>query len=428
MTVDPAVAPSDARPGHGMIPGSHERPDGPECRCGAAWDRWNARCTATVDTADRPSEHQRLAMVDVVIALLDEAHEEKATWREFAEAAVDAALAAAGWPNIKARQERDAVLEALAAALDREDYEHWTDMILQVRALRLSDEGSVDQFATLTRERDTLARLLEQSESLDVVALAKLCAGVTRVADDLASALSGSTRIRGTVEDGYRYVEGRLRALLDGTPSPASSGITLTVPDSPKMLRETLCIAQALVIRESLDQGRANADVGRLQRLIDECDRHRPLGPDGKHGDRHTPTCGCEDVTPSPASTTTDPTALAVDTVVTLDGSPQRWRVYRWWPFDRERPDGPICVALTCTGDEPDPTATGGQADSDKTQQAMGPMGRLWRDMSRVTIEPTPYERGPVYDARRSIEGPAAERAQHRAADPPGTGEDPGRG
>lgn len=26
---------------HGMVPGSHERPVGPECRCGAVWDRWN---------------------------------------------------------------------------------------------------------------------------------------------------------------------------------------------------------------------------------------------------------------------------------------------------------------------------------------------------------------------------------------------------
>jgi hypothetical protein len=30
-----------------------------------------------------------------------------------------------------------------------------------------------------------------------------------------------------------------------------------------------------------------------LQVLIDECDRMRPLGPDGKHGDRHTVECGC---------------------------------------------------------------------------------------------------------------------------------------
>lgn len=68
---------------------------------------------------------------------------------------------------------------------------------------------------------------------------------------------------------------------------------TLTSSDSPKMLRETLCVAQTYVGQSGL--ARADDDIARLQRLIDECDRHRPLGPDGKHGDRHTDTCGCED-------------------------------------------------------------------------------------------------------------------------------------
>ena len=65
------------------------------------------------------------------------------------------------------------------------------------------------------------------------------------------------------------------------------------IEDGPKMLRETLCLAQTALAHmsssPSLDQHMAT-----LQRLIDECDRHRPLGPDGKHGDRHTATCGCE--------------------------------------------------------------------------------------------------------------------------------------
>jgi hypothetical protein len=29
---------------HGMIPGSHERGGGAECRCGGQWDRWNDQC------------------------------------------------------------------------------------------------------------------------------------------------------------------------------------------------------------------------------------------------------------------------------------------------------------------------------------------------------------------------------------------------
>ncbi|GGN86298.1 hypothetical protein GCM10010112_67670 [Actinoplanes lobatus] len=70
------------------------------------------------------------------------------------------------------------------------------------------------------------------------------------------------------------------------------------IPDSPKMLRETLCVAQTRIGASGLDPDRTREHVLRLQRLIDECDRHRPLGQDGKHGDRHTPTCGCDDVSP----------------------------------------------------------------------------------------------------------------------------------
>jgi hypothetical protein len=64
--------------------------------------------------------------------------------------------------------------------------------------------------------------------------------------------------------------------------------------DGPKMLRETLCVAQSMIGLHS-SSSRRREHVDRLQRLIDECDRHRPLGRDGKHGDRHTPTCGCEE-------------------------------------------------------------------------------------------------------------------------------------
>jgi hypothetical protein len=71
---------------------------------------------------------------------------------------------------------------------------------------------------------------------------------------------------------------------------------TIDVPDGPKTLRETLCVSQALLSKSTLDRDRRREHIERLQRLINECDRHRPLGPDGKHGDRHTPTCGCEDV------------------------------------------------------------------------------------------------------------------------------------
>lgn len=77
--------------------------------------------------------------------------------------------------------------------------------------------------------------------------------------------------------------------------------VTYAVADGPKMLRETLCVAQlglslVLETRPVLDGGdRIRTHQARLQRLIDECDRKRPLGPDGSHGDRHTAECGCED-------------------------------------------------------------------------------------------------------------------------------------
>ena len=66
------------------------------------------------------------------------------------------------------------------------------------------------------------------------------------------------------------------------------------VHDGPKMLRETLCVAASRIPRVA--DSRNAEHLARLQRLIDACDVLRPLGPDGKHGDRHTATCGCEDL------------------------------------------------------------------------------------------------------------------------------------
>lgn len=38
------AAANETRPRHGMLPGSHERPGGAECRCGAPWDRRYDTC------------------------------------------------------------------------------------------------------------------------------------------------------------------------------------------------------------------------------------------------------------------------------------------------------------------------------------------------------------------------------------------------
>lgn len=85
--------------------------------------------------------------------------------------------------------------------------------------------------------------------------------------------------------------------------------VSLDVPARElKMLRETLCHAQ-IALRLTMDAlppgrddpeavsrfGRHLARLGRIDRLIAEIDQHRPLRADGKHGDLHTPTCGCED-------------------------------------------------------------------------------------------------------------------------------------
>lgn len=70
---------------------------------------------------------------------------------------------------------------------------------------------------------------------------------------------------------------------------------TLIVSTSPKMVREALCVAEHAVNRHVTEINQHGAPEV-LAALIRECDRHRPLGPDGKHGQRHTPTCGCEDM------------------------------------------------------------------------------------------------------------------------------------
>ena len=75
---------------------------------------------------------------------------------------------------------------------------------------------------------------------------------------------------------------------------------TYAVPVSPKSLRETMCVAQFALaqLRRQLPDYNAGGSIDlhleKINQLIDECDRKRPLGPDGKHDRRHTGECGCE--------------------------------------------------------------------------------------------------------------------------------------
>lgn len=103
------------------------------------------------------------------------------------------------------------------------------------------------------------------------------------------------------------------------------------IPDSPKMLRETLCVAQNYIGNHSTDR-RASKHICRLQRLIDECDRHRPLGVDGKHSNLHTETCGCEDKGPRETWATVTkmekgPQIDSKNELCPKDGRPLWWHV-----------------------------------------------------------------------------------------------------
>jgi hypothetical protein len=68
---------------------------------------------------------------------------------------------------------------------------------------------------------------------------------------------------------------------------------------TPKMIREALCVAQSALgaltsnSSESRDAGQILDCIAKLGELTAAIDRARPLGPDGVHGDRHTPDCGC---------------------------------------------------------------------------------------------------------------------------------------
>lgn len=63
----------------------------------------------------------------------------------------------------------------------------------------------------------------------------------------------------------------------------------MSVPNRwcPKYLREVLCQQQ------TYSPSKFTSDL--IGRLVMDLDKHRPLGTDGKHGDLHTSTCGCED-------------------------------------------------------------------------------------------------------------------------------------
>jgi hypothetical protein len=74
--------------------------------------------------------------------------------------------------------------------------------------------------------------------------------------------------------------------------NPAPCRPHLVLSHSLKTTREALCVAQTAL--GAIAGWRYTASSDLLQGLINEIDRQRPLGPDGKHGELHTETCGCE--------------------------------------------------------------------------------------------------------------------------------------
>lgn len=74
---------------------------------------------------------------------------------------------------------------------------------------------------------------------------------------------------------------------------------TYVVPVTPKMLLETLCVVEHAL--QELEKARPGFHAGgtidshleRVRHLMDECQRKRPTGPNGKHDGRHTDECGC---------------------------------------------------------------------------------------------------------------------------------------
>lgn len=64
-----------------------------------------------------------------------------------------------------------------------------------------------------------------------------------------------------------------------------------------KTIREDLCVAQSAVsyYRATISPNTPITRITRLGDLINQIDINRPLGSNGKHGNLHTDTCGCED-------------------------------------------------------------------------------------------------------------------------------------
>lgn len=66
------------------------------------------------------------------------------------------------------------------------------------------------------------------------------------------------------------------------------------MPQYPKEVREALCAAQSALGERALGMDVDPGWIAEIQYMINEIDKYRPIGPDGKHGEKHRFGCGCE--------------------------------------------------------------------------------------------------------------------------------------
>lgn len=95
----------------------------------------------------------------------------------------------------------------------------------------------------------------------------------------------------------------------------------------PKTAREALCVAEWAISHDGREEHRRHLPV--IAALIREQDGKRPLGSDGKHGNLHTPECGCEDAPEPPVRSSkirAGDTVEAKGTVISTDGLGMRVR------------------------------------------------------------------------------------------------------
>lgn len=125
------------------------------------------------------------------------------------------------------------------------------------------------------------------------------CKGSTPAAEDELLGDPGHVHEYGPWEEGvnrqWRHcacgaAEGRTREQPVTTVNPGEA--LFVAPYGVKMLRETLTTVEKLLQRH---EPMAANHLMTVAFLIRQCDAHRPLGSDGKHGDQHTATCGCDE-------------------------------------------------------------------------------------------------------------------------------------